>query len=66
VSRVFRRHITHIGRWAHRLLGADSDLPATVITTAAQFIGLRMSLKPIDLYALARDDRPQVSSDPPR
>jgi hypothetical protein len=21
----------HIGRWAHRLLGADSDLPATVI-----------------------------------
>jgi hypothetical protein len=36
-------------RWAHRLLGADSDLPATVINqTAAQFIGLRMSLKPID------------------
>ena len=31
----------------------------TVITTAAQFIGLRMSLKPIDLYALARDDHPE-------
>jgi hypothetical protein len=36
----------HIGRWAHRLLGADSDLPAAVIKPPPRFIGLRMSLKP--------------------
>jgi len=48
---------THSRRAAECREGADSGRSSDRDQTA-QFIGLRMSLKPIDLYALAHDDRP--------
>jgi len=50
---------THSRRAAECREGADSGRSRDRDQTA-QFIGLRMSLKAIDLYAQAHDDRPAL------